>query len=87
MKARFLTDFERQKLLRAKMMLPKKKPGTFKIPDEYLSMEKRTVKDGNRGTYERLRRDKVLARRIQRQSLDVSDRRLMNRDASTLTMQ
>lgn len=49
LKARFLSDFEKQKILKEKKQLPFAKPSSkarFKIPDEYLSLDKRTVRDG-----------------------------------------
>lgn len=46
--------------------LPKSKPkANFTIPNEYLPMEKRTVRKGLEGPKERLRRDKIAARRLQ----------------------
>lgn len=69
LKAQFLTDFEKQKLLKKKQVLPKAKPkASFEIPNEYLSLDKRTVKEGEEGKRERLRRDRIKARRIRRHS-------------------
>ena len=45
--------------------LPKSKPkANFTIPNEYLAMDKRTVRQGLEGPKERLRRDKIKARRL-----------------------
>ena len=41
-----------------------KKPGIFKILDEYLPLDKRTVRKGFQGSEERLRRDRIKARRM-----------------------
>ena len=67
MKARFLTDFEKQKLMKMRKPLPRAKPSApFQIPNEYLPLDKRTVKVGQDGDKERLRRDKIRARRFAR---------------------
>ena len=50
--------------MKLKKPIPKAKPSApFKIPTEYLPLEKRTVKDGQDGTKERLRRDMIKAKR------------------------
>lgn len=90
MKARFLTDFEKSKLKETNRQIPKRKPGTFKIPDDCLPMEKRTVRKGQPGHEERLTRDRIRARRITRQShgsqSSQENERTLNKDASTLTL-
>lgn len=64
MKARFMTDFEKQNLLKNRKPLPQAKPSApFQIPNEYLPLDRRTVKQGKDGTEERLRRDRIRAKR------------------------
>ena len=64
MKARYMTDFEKQRLIMLNKPLPNRKPGLFKIPDEYLPLEKRSVRKGQPGREEREKRDRIRALRI-----------------------
>ena len=87
LKARFISDFERNKMRELNNSMPKVKQNrSFVIPNEYLPLEKRSVKFGQEGNKERLRRDKVIARKLIHNKTGTEERKrnrfMLNQDNS-----
>ena len=75
-------------MIKLRKEVPMSKPSSkvnYTIPNEYLSPQKRTIKEGLDGKQQRLRRDKIEALRLLRGGSRSNDRHL-NHDTSVATI-